>query len=75
MASKNMHVTKRADGNWQAKSEGAQRAYRVTETQAEAINIARDVCRNQQSELFIHRPDGKFRDRSSYGNDPYPPRG
>ena len=73
MTSRNQHVTKRGDGSWQVKGEGASRAYRVTRTQAEAIDIARGVTRNQGSELFIHRPDGKIRARDSHGRDPFPP--
>lgn len=46
MTSRNQHVTKRGDGSWQVKGEGASRAYRVTRTQAEAIDIARGVTRN-----------------------------
>lgn len=75
MASRNQHVTRRPDGTWQVKAEGASRAYRVTNTQAEAINIGRNISRNQNSELFIHRPDGRIRARDSHGNDPFPPRG
>ena len=35
----------------------------------------REIAINQGSELFIHRPNGQIRDRDSYGNDPFPPRG
>lgn len=45
------------------------------ETQAEAIQIAKPIAQNQESELFIHRPNGQIRDRESYWNDPYPPLG
>lgn len=75
MTSKNQHVTKRPDGQWQIKGEGNTRATALASTQAEAIDIAREIARNQHSELFIHRPDGRVRARDSYGNDPFPPRG
>lgn len=75
MASKNVHVTRRSDGTWQVKTEGMSRAYRVTNTQAEAISIGRNVSHNQNSELYIHGVNGKIRARDSYGNDPFPPRG
>lgn len=75
MTSRNQHVTKRSDGSWQVKGEGASKPYRVTRTQAGAVDIARDVTRNQGSELFIHRPDGRIRARDSHGRDPFPPRG
>lgn len=30
----------------------------------------RTVSKRERGELFIHRPDGKIRDRDSHGNDP-----
>ncbi|MBS6941370.1 MAG: DUF2188 domain-containing protein [Slackia piriformis] len=75
MTSKNQHVTPRPDGNWQVKAEKSLRATAVTRTQGEAIRIARDIARNQSSEVFIHRPDGRIRARDSHGSDPCPPRG
>lgn len=72
---KNQHVTPHPDGGWQVKGAGNQKATVKTNTQQEAINIARDIARNQKSELVIHRPNGQIRDKDSHGNDPYPPRG
>lgn len=72
---KNQHVTPRADGLWQVKGAGNDKATKVTETQKEAIEIARDIARNQQSELVIHGKNGRIRAKDSYGNDPFPPRG
>lgn len=70
---KNQHVTKHEDG-WQIKGAGNQRATKVVDTQKQAIEIARDIARNQKSEVVIHGRDGKIRDSDSYGNDPNPPR-
>ena len=42
----------------------------MVNTQKEAITIAREIAKNQQSELVIHRPDGRIRDKDSFGNDP-----
>ena len=55
---KNQHVTPRPDGQGQVKGEGNTRATAVTSTQREAISIAREIARNQQSELVIHGKDG-----------------
>jgi hypothetical protein len=33
------------------------------------------ISRSQESELFTHRKNGQIRDRDSYGNDPFPPKG
>ena len=71
----NQHVTPHPEGGWQVIRAGGIKATVRTETQEQAINIARDIARNQHSELFIHRPNGQIRSRDSYGNDPYPPKG
>ncbi len=71
---RNQHVVPHPDG-WAVKPAGGQRASAVFSTQAEAIERAREIAINQESELFIHRPNGQIRDRNSYGNDPFPPEG
>lgn len=72
---KNQHVTKHRDGGWQVKGAGNERATSRHGTQREAINAAREIARNQQSELVIHGKDGRIREKDSHGNDPYPPKG
>ncbi|OLP15946.1 hypothetical protein BST81_23775 [Leptolyngbya sp. 'hensonii'] len=74
MAKKNQHVVPHPQG-WAVKSEGSEKASSVHNTQAEAIERAREAARNQGSELFIHGRDGRIRERDSYGNDNYPPQG
>lgn len=75
MKGRNQHVTKRSDGYWQVKGEGASHASFVTTTQSETINLSRRICSNQESELIVHRRDGRIRARDSHGHDPFPPRG
>lgn len=70
---KNQHVVPN-DGRWGVRGEGNGRLTSVHDTQSEATNAAREIARNQQSEVVIHRPNGQIRDRDSYGNDPFPPR-
>lgn len=70
---KNQHVVPHK-GGWAVRGEGNDRPTSVHGTQADAIEAAREIARNQQSELVIHRPDGRIRDRDSYGNDPFPPK-
>jgi len=72
---KNQHVTPHPDGGWQVKGEGNEHATARTQTQQDAIQIARDIARNQGSELIIHGEDGKIRQKDSHGHDPYPPKG
>ena len=72
---KNQHVTPHPDGGWQVKGAGNSKATIRTNTQAEAVAVAREIARNQESELIIHGMNGRIRERDSYGNDPYPPKG
>ena len=72
---KNQHVTHRPDGNWQVKGAGNTRATIITTTQKEAIKIATDIAKNQKSELLIHGLNGRIREKNSYGNDDFPPKG
>ncbi|MCB2289452.1 DUF2188 domain-containing protein [Clostridium sp. CS001] len=72
---KNQHVTPHPGGGWQVKGAGNLKATVKTDTQKEAINVARDIARNQNTELIIHRKNGQIREKDSYGNDPYPPKG
>ena len=51
---KNQHVTPHPDGGWQVKGAGNSKATIRTNTQAEAISVAREIARNQESELIIH---------------------
>lgn len=74
MVGKNQHVGPHQDG-WAVKGAGNQRATSVHDTQQQAEDAARGIARNQQSELVIHRPDGRIRNKDSYGNDSFPPEG
>lgn len=72
---KNQHVTPHPNGGWQVKGAGNSRATVRTNTQAAAFERAREIAINKKSEVVIHRPNGVIRDKHSYGNDPYPPKG
>ena len=54
--------------------EGNERITSIQDTQREAIDRARGIAVNQQSELFIQGRDGQIRERNSYGEDPFPPK-
>lgn len=71
---RNQHVVPHA-GGWAVKGAGSERATKVFETQREAIGIARGIAQNQGTEMLIHGENGRIRERNSYGNDPYPPKG
>ena len=71
---KSQHVTPHPNG-WAVKGEGNERATIVKPTQREAIDAARTIAQHQRSELIIHGRDGQIRQKDSFGNDPYPPKG
>ena len=74
MIKKNQHVVP-VGTKWGVKEEGNSRYTKVTDTQGEATSVARSIARNMQSELVIHGKNGRIRQKDSYGNDPFPPRG
>ena len=71
---KNQHVV-RSGGKWAVRGERNPKITSLHDTQREAIEKAREISRNQKSELIIHGVDGKIRAKDSHGHDPYPPRG
>ena len=71
---KNQHVMPHPNG-WQVKGAGNQRATAVKSTQREAIDAARKIAQHQKSELIVHGRDGQIRQKDSFGNDPFPPKG
>jgi len=71
---KNQHVVPNQNG-WAVRGAGNSRVTKTVNTQAQAIEIAKGIAQNQGSEMIIHRSNGQIRERNSYGNDPFPPKG
>ena len=71
---KNQHVVPH-DDQWAVLGEGNSKATVLYSTQQQAIEHAKTIAKNQQSELLIHGKNGQIRERNSYGHDPYPPKG
>ncbi|SFK55620.1 hypothetical protein SAMN04488518_106202 [Pseudovibrio ascidiaceicola] len=74
MSGKAQHVVPSGSG-WSVRRAGASKASRTFKTQDEAIADARKKAQRQKTELYIHGRDGRIRERSSYGEDPFPPKG
>jgi len=70
----NQHVVPRGNG-WAVKGEGNSRATAITNTKQEAIDRAREISRNQGTELVIHNRNGQISQKDSNGHDPFPPKG
>lgn len=64
------HVVPAPDGGWNVKRGGASRASGHFDTKQQAVDRAREISRNAQSELKIHNQDGKIAQSDSHGNDP-----
>lgn len=71
---KNQHVVP-LGGAWAVKGENNARYTKITQTQQEAIDVAKNIARNQKSELFIHGADGRVRTKYSYGKETVSPKG
>lgn len=69
------HVVKRDDGTWAVLGEGNSKDTSRHDTQQQAQERAKEIAQNQKSDVIIHGTDGKIRERDSYGNDPFPPKG
>ncbi|MEM9583652.1 MAG: DUF2188 domain-containing protein [Pseudomonadota bacterium] len=69
MGAKGQHVVPNG-GKWSVRKAGSSRASGTFSTQKEAIEAGTRIARNQGTELYIHRENGRIRDRNSYGNDP-----
>jgi len=73
-APKSHHVVPSIDGGWSVKKGGADRASKRFPTKDAAESWGRLQSIKDQSALVIHRRDGTIVQKSSYRNDPQPPR-
>lgn len=74
MAGKKQWVVPNGD-EWAVRGEGNQRATSIHRTQKDAINAAKEIAKNQKSEVIIQNQKGQIRERNTYGDDPFPPKG
>jgi uncharacterized protein YdaT len=75
MATKrNQHVVPCGD-DWAVRGAGSTRATEIIPNKADAVSRAREISRNQGTELIVHGRDGKIQSRDSHGHDPFPPKG
>lgn len=72
---KSTHVVPGKDGGWDIKQSGGQRSSGHFDTKQDTVNRAREISRNQSTELVIHNKNGKIGGKDSHGNDPFPPKG
>ncbi len=76
MTQKSTHVVPNSDrGGWDIRQSGSQRSSGHFDTKREAEERAREISRNQETELVIHNKDGLISRKDSHGSDQYPPKG
>lgn len=71
---KTHHVTPASKSGWNVKAGGGKKSSRHFATKQEAVQNARKISQNQNSELIVHGKDGKIQYADSHGNDPNPPK-
>ena len=64
------HIVPASQGGWNVKRAGTDKAIVHTDTKKQAVDLGRDISRNQGTELVIHGKDGVIQQKDSHGNDP-----
>jgi len=67
--SERLHIVPHDQG-WALKREGASKIDSSYPTQKEAIDAGRDIARQDEVDLVVHRQDGTFRNVLTYTNEP-----
>lgn len=72
---KSTHVVPNKErGGWDIKQSNGQKSSGHFDTKKDAVDRAREISKNQKTELTIHNKDGKIAKKDSHGNDPHPPK-
>jgi hypothetical protein len=63
-------VEPRPNGRWAVQTDGTTRADSLHDRKSDAVQRARELASNKQTELVIKTADGKIAQKDSHGNDP-----
>jgi hypothetical protein len=74
MTRESHHVVPAPNGGWNVKKGGAERASKHFEKKEDAVKYGRQISKNQETELVIHKQDGRIQNADSHSNDPNPPK-
>lgn len=74
MTKRNQHVVPH-DDQWAVKGAKAARATEIFDRKSDAVDRAREIAKNQGTELLIHGQNGRIQSKDSHGHDPFPPKG
>lgn len=62
-ATRTYHLVKRADGKWEVKFAGGQKAIKLFNTQKEAIEYSKKMADNQGGSMLVHNSKGANKGR------------
>lgn len=71
---KQVWVSPNSDGWWRVHKPGDKRDIIHSDNKQDAVEKAREIARNQATELRIQGKDWKIIQSNSYWRDPFPPR-
>lgn len=74
MSKTETHVIPAIKGGWSVRKTGAERAEKTFGVKDDAIRYGRAMARVRQTDLIVHKRDGRISERTSYGCDPGPPK-
>ena len=57
-AKRTYHVVKRADGKWEVKFAGGEKAIKLFDTQKEAVEYSKKMAENQGGSMLVHNSKG-----------------
>lgn len=63
--SKNQHVIPLGTG-WAVKKAGSKRFSLIADNKRDALNFAKEIAKNNKSELIVHGKDGKIQRKNSF---------
>lgn len=72
---KEHHIVPNPKGSWSIKKGGGKKSIKNFDVKSSAVDFAREISKNQGSELVIHDKKGRIHKSDSHGNDPHPPKG
>lgn len=74
MTKRNQHVIPRGD-QWAVRGAGAKRDTELFDRKQDAVDRARGISENQQTELVVDGQNGRIQYKDSDGHDPFHPKG
>jgi len=69
----NQYVVPTENG-WGVRKESSEKLTKKFDKKEDAVDYAKEIAKNQKSELTILKKDGTIQNKNSYGNDPNPPK-